>query len=798
MDFDVRIKALAQLAQSQTDRAREALFKALDDAATVLRTDTDYDRLAQAIKVLATIGHRRSESSVAVLIEFISNVEVRALTYSADALGWVERFPGYRSAGSLTIEAVEALTQLRYLELPRVLETLMSLARHADERVRRVADKGLRAVSEYNIDVFFGSPELRGIGATPQREIVTVLEGFTGRQLQENFRSVVMLMEPLLSPEMQGTRWASSNTVTFSHGPVPASSEVSEVRLRALTLLQRMYPEATSIEQRLQLIGELDGATRTSGDELSGSQWHEMYVRDAKNVLAFFFGAVRTTEWPVIQKIEHDSYWIYVHAISVEVEQAALEVKLEIDQNPEYEIYKTLIGFQGVFGDWEALRRESRHENNDGVRRAKAVDYVAAINDGNFAEWRARLLSFAQTRSNDLATFPIFYFFLETFATRHPTLALLLLREDADPLEQFLIPLLLGVWKTSSRPEVLGLMTDWVERGVHLYASAKLFESAPEVDAGLIDKILAKGMETDNRNVVRELISVAIANDRTPNRDFIATVFIPAVSYLTERGDASWAFDAWYRPEMRALIRSLDSEGIDLVLKNLASLDKIDYHIEELLSVIAEKAPEKVLQFFCDRLLFSSSRGRSELESYEATPYQLHKLTVPLAKIPSLAIQKLMEVYEKAPDLFVYRGGHFLKAIYPKFSPDFEAELTALIKRGGDARISFALAVLRNYEGELFIHDVCKEILRVTSGDRRFEGGLAIALQNTGVVHGEFGMAQVYEQKKKGVEPWLSDPNEHIRSFAQRFIEDMDSQILSETARANERIAIRKHQFGEE
>jgi hypothetical protein len=75
---------------------------------------------------------------------------------------------------------------------------------------------------------------------------------------------------------------------------------------------------------------------------------------------------------------------------------------------------------------------------------------------------------------------------------------------------------------------------------------------------------------------------------------------------------------------------------------------------------------------------------------------------------------------------------------------------------------------------------------------------MAVAPETTGVVSGEFGMAEAYERKKQEVLDWLSDPNERVKAFAKRYIAALEKMREAETKRAEEGIALRKFRFGEE
>jgi len=73
--------------------------------------------------------------------------------------------------------------------------------------------------------------------------------------------------------------------------------------------------------------------------------------------------------------------------------------------------------------------------------------------------------------------------------------------------------------------------------------------------------------------------------------------------------------------------------------------------------------------------------------------------------------------------------------------------------------------VLSNYLGEPFVHRLCKEIVKAVDSDSSLLNEVAVALETTGVVSGEFGMAEAYERKRQEVLDWLSDPNEKVKAL---------------------------------
>ena len=63
---------------------------------------------------------------------------------------------------------------------------------------------------------------------------------------------------------------------------------------------------------------------------------------------------------------------MYFHAFDNQIRDAAREVETKIANHAEYQIYKVLIGFERIFGDWEDLRKnDSSSDNIESFRNQK-------------------------------------------------------------------------------------------------------------------------------------------------------------------------------------------------------------------------------------------------------------------------------------------------------------------------------------------------------------------------------------------------------------------------------------------
>jgi hypothetical protein len=88
-------------------------------------------------------------------------------------------------------------------------------------------------------------------------------------------------------------------------------------------------------------------------------------------------------------------------------------------------------------------------------------------------------------------------------------------------------------------------------------------------------------------------------------------------------------------------------------------------------------------------------------------------------------------------------------------------------------------------------------VVRVIDPSGPLRRRVAIALQATGVVSGEFGMAEAYTCKREELLDWFDDPDEKVRQFAERYVADLEKMSAAERLRAEEDITLRKHRYGE-
>ena len=797
MEIKQRRNILQQLAQTPGDTVQEALDKEAEKIAEVLQDDTLYEQIEAQMELLDTIAYRVSDKAIEIITSLLRRLETLELTY-LDVSGFPpEARREYQNNNTLVVKTLETLEHIRYHQPAPCLDIFFQYSVHMNETLSKQAKHGIEALAGFDLDIFYGDGKnWPGLGWEPQEKVLEKINSFTETEQYTFFLGIIVACGKILSPILEGTTW-NYKSVAIRSGPVPALQSIKDIRGQALTILKNLYALADTVEQKKIVINTMHTATRAPYSGGYNDDVRAMIMQDTVTILEFMKAVVGNEDLQIMQKIEHDAYYLCRRAIDEHVKDLALEVKYILDNHAEYQIFKILIGFEGIFSEWYSDKPEAMHQDYNyekALREQKAQEFAASITEDNYQTWKERILRYASIRSDDLATFPYFGKFLENLGKIAPSLAVRLLVEESQQLEGFMVPIVCGAWETSYRNEVHSIITEWIAENRYLFVLARVFQFTEGVDEELLKKIYASAKSRQDSDTLRQIISTVTAQYESGNQHLIKDLFLPALEDLTSQKNADWIVNVWFRKQLGDILSAMDSSAYQMILSNLLWLGKIDYHAEEILCEIAKNAPELVIQFFCDRIVIK--RAGDMTENYEAFPYSFHALAEPLSKIPDQAVDTVLGIYDENYGMFIYQGAQFLKNIFPDFPKPFEHKLIQLAQTGDEKNLLFVMAVLRNYEGQEFLHEVCKELVKVLPDSESLLSKIYIILLSTGVVSGAYGFVEAYQSKIKEVQSWLSDPNEKIQKFAQNYISGLEKRIEAEKQRADEDIMLRKHRYG--
>lgn len=798
VDIELRLAALENLVHAKTEEVEQRLLAELSRVENVLRGGTDYDDLSAALKTLAVLAPRFHARVIPILTDFVRSVPARVLQQNGESvpLSWLK----YRSPSHLIRDAIDVPHAIRFIHTERLLDFLVELWESTDADVRGKAAHTLGRLAEFDLNLFYGE---RGLGARPQAEIVAYFTKLSDASLVSHAEIVLIMMREVLSPSISG-HTSSYNSMTINRGSITSAGGVADMRASAIALLKRMYVLSEEARYRRGVLNALNAAVRRekpSNDAASTA----MFDRDAVDVLNFLRDQVPAEELSLVQAIEHAAYWSYFHAATDTVVGAALAVRDAISGCVEYKIYKNLIGFEGVHGEWEELKLSgSMREYGDDERLRAAARYVDEISDENYGIWRDRILVYSKTRSDDLATFPIYYRFLESIGQKRPRLALELVRDHQGVMAPFLIALLRGLWSSEYKTDAETVAHQWISDRVHLTDLAKSLNVNDQPRLDLLARVISVADGVEGTSAIVEAMGVAARQYMRGYKD-AKNIFMQGLREVSKHNDARWANVFWFSRDFAKLVRAMEPSERAEVLASLVSLVTIDYQAEEVLYAIGQDNSDALLDFLMTRVREDNARDddssnhvTAEGARFEAIPYQFTKLDKLLVNMPEKILFEVRRLFKaENGSMFAYSSSaRLIKAVFPSFDKGFQDELRTYLKTGRSEDIEFVVSVVRTYEGYSSVLPICKEVIQALPEKSDVWSKVAAALQSTGVVSGEYGIVNAYEAKRDEILRWLDDSDARVRAFAVWFIESLNLLIERERQRADESIALRKHKYG--
>jgi len=310
-----------------------------------------------------------------------------------------------------------------------------------------------------------------------------------------------------------------------------------------------------------------------------------------------------------------------------------------------------------------------------------------------------------------------------------------------------------------------------------------------EINEPLLNKVFKKAKKQGDINALTNLIRSIVSNFEQSGIG--KDLFMDCIKELKKYNKYWWINYVWFRGEF--ILETLNKKDWETVLDSLLTVPNIDYHLEEILSVVAKKFPIELINFFHKRIAIQTKKKREE--TYDAIPFDLHKLNDPLSQNAKIVIGEVIKWFKKEDWLYYWDGGHFLQVIFPAFHLELEKHLIKLLKSKNKNKAKIILYILRSYKGEPFLHNVCKEFLKQYPKNVKYKQEMFSILSQMGVVSGEYGFVEGYKKKKQEIQEWKNDKSKIIKEFTQEYENYLSKQIDYGEKRADEDIEIRKREF---
>ncbi len=741
-------------------------------------------------------NYNRNELALEIhnIIETLGNIIIKAKEFPIKTIETPFGSFSGKSFNDIFSIALNILDYIRYQEPQKIFFAFIELYRtyYADENLRKKIVCSIELLATYNINV------LTQVGHYVQNSLISLIERWGDATLLSLDEIVIKVCEEILTLTVRETS-ATHNQFQFKDYTLSATGELSKNLKLAVNILKRLYCLHQQFDEKQKILQALSSITPCN--KIRSQELFSIVLNILSDIINFYTTLIFAGKYEILMRLESEVFWLKYHygrlskshqwneevvEQSEKLNQSALIFYVQIRSNESYIAYKTLISVE-FRSEAQWLHDEDPTISNEQYRLNEIEKYVSEVNEKNWVTWEEIILQCAQTTSRD---FNFLIKFLVRLARSKSNFTLNLVEVYAENLSRLLPQLLNALLKSNSEKEIEALLSRWVAEGKYLTPCAGLLQFDKSLSLELLKKIFQKAKERNDKETLRQLVTSVITGYEINQHTFIAALFIPSLHALTQLEDASWVFYAWYLRDCKIFFSSLSEDEVDQVLNNLLFLKTVDYHAEEVLSMLADRYPEKIIRFFIKRISKKSS-GR-----YEAIPYEnFSKLNIPLAKIPNAAVDIVSaDCHDNYRD-FIHSHGRLLKNIFPELPEPFENKLLTLVRTKEGKNLLVVMEILKNYHGEKSTHKICKEILQIMPEEK---GGSRVKsiLGSTGATFGELGIVEAFKRKREELKEWLQDEDEKVRAFAKEYIEQLETSIAAERKRVEEDIELRKHYYG--
>lgn len=647
-------------------------------------------------------------------------------------------------------------------------------------------------------------------GPIVQHILAERIDGLDLKQAEPIRPVLLKVLSELLKSEVTGTS-STYKTFTWSTRAANPSDALATIRARAIEALKRLFRSSNNDRERSEVFHTLDEATRTPHRGGYPDALLHLILNNTLEIVEFYTAEAPGLSFELLQKIENNLLFQYrrtrdmpadaerdagVREVKERLSPAILRFRDAINKDRAFATYKVLVGHESIFPP--AWKDENFHyEGSDAYRKQEIDKFVEGIDKANADQWFSVIKRCVGTKSDDGATFIYFGPFLERLGAQKPEIALKYLDAAHGELASIIPGLVKGL-ETSAADEVGKRLARWIERKENLADVLWYYRFSPTATVDAVKSATTAAIQTKNERAVAHAVEVATARYKDLGADLIEGVLLPGIEWLAANGYAHVFSGLLFIHGKESPFRHLTVEQARRVLNLIVARGSIETRIDYLLGAIGSAHPEAVVDFLTARVRHERDlKADSDVSHrYEAIPFQFHGANEALKKAPDYLLKAMRQWYEEDDSLFSLRGGRLAHSVYQKVKPELIASLQAYIGAGKAKDLAFVVEVLERFEGAEEAQPVYKSIVAKLPKDDPLLRAVSVGLNGTGVVMGEFGMADAYKARRTSIAQWLEDPDEKVRHFAGEQVKLLEQMIKSEQRRAEGDLERRKREWG--
>ncbi len=801
---------LSRLMGLDNPKADKLLVKFARDIFIDIKKSKDNESILGALDLLNEFVYKAPKETIKI-VNYIFEKKPILPTAHKSPFG---EFEG-KSHKDLILKGIELLDHLRYIVPDEVLKLVAQLSLDENSAIKGKALEVVKKFAQYDYNILTKSK----LGYSVQRKALDFVLAWPREKQLQRIEFVETVLRELLNSSFEGTTSGLNEevqyTITMHSGAVSPTDFLKKMRREAIDLAYELYKIATDAKLKLKLVGIFDEASRTPSSVLYGEDVTQMIVDDLKYIAGIYQkivfrenGGGMTDLLGIVAFIEERLYWIN-KSEKRKVEESE-KLRSDILQCELYKLFRLLVG------DPVTYREEEGWDKVEKTRDEEINQLINSIETVQLEEWFDKFSKIAgQYPLVEDWKFNPFKGFVRKLSGARPDVSDSLLEMSFkvdSPLKHFIGSFLDGFrigthfkyWDKYVDKIVDIKNIEFINAliySLNIFGEVDLEKYIRSSDLELLGKIVRQQdkfsflkkidnlmlhyalINTLTRNYKRapKLIESLVVEEIKNNPKYLG-MFFQQLPFVFHRG--------WM------IVRELEPETIELLKKAIVKLPDVDWHIQEILLAIGEsQGLHAVLDIFMERIqkdaIKKEKMMRRREERYDSIPYHfnpdLSKFIVEHSdyiKIAGEWISKMTTDWST----YNWHVSHFLQRV----GKGFDEILGSLIQKGDDDSLMKAARAMHSIDGTNF--DLCIEIVRRTD-NKKILSQVDSDMYTTGVVSGEYGIAEAYEGKAKMLENYKSDKSERVKKFTERMIKSFLDSAKRERQRADEEKQLRKIEF---
>ena len=475
---------------------------------------------------------------------------------------------------AVTRLVVEIVESLRYADVTGTLQLLIDIYRdEPNDTIRQQIVNAVTKLSEYKIDAY------NQVGPMLQMALVDYLASMNDSEVDSVRPIALTVWTEAIQSDITGEKW-KADSVVLSTGAVPPSDHLREVRDKVIKALFAAYDRSTDDAQKRAVLSALDAATRTPHQVQYSNELLATTLKDATRIVDFVTERAKAASCELLQHLECGFLNDYFRATGLtkdlenrfgcqaEAEAlvaAILKFRDTINADDRFVRYKVLVGFESVYpSHW--TDKEFAYKADE-YRRGEANRYIDEINAANESDWFDLIARCAGTKSEDLATFPVFGNFINKLAEHKTEVAERFLAKASDDLRNFLAGFLNGL-ALSGRPDIYErILETELESAKNLTGVARHLRYSDVKKPDFAARILKRAIDKADQIAIIECLLLVLEHYGTEKIADADTFVGDALTFLNNRKDPRWVWEAWYLEKVTKFYEELTPERTSQVLQ---------------------------------------------------------------------------------------------------------------------------------------------------------------------------------------------------------------------------------------